>query len=481
MPVTDRHPLYAKHAQSWRKQRLVIEGEDAVKAAGRDFLPSLDGDTEADYEKYKMRASFYEATGRTARALIGELFRKEPTVTFPGSEEILASIGKGGESLSRLMVKTTEEQVAPARAGILVDAGEEDGSPPYAALYCGEHITNWRTERVGGMDKLVLVVLLEEVPADDREDEFSAKTEDQYRVLRLTQIEGSEDPVYIQQVYTEHKRMERGNEVTEYQLESTVIPRGFGGRTFSEIPFVFFNASNNDPDPDQGPLQGLANLNLSLYRNSADLEHGRHFTALPTGVLSGFQTPDDGVIRLGSSQCIVSEDPNSKAFFMEFNGTGLGSIEKGMIEKKKEMAAIGARLLEDPKEGVEAADTVRLRTAGEFAALASIADAASSGWTRVLELVAFWRAITTKPTVEFNKDFSTARLAAEDVQQYMLQVQAGLMSYATYFYNLKRGEIYPDGWTEDDERRSIEAGPPQGAPMPDPADPSAAESDTSVV
>ena len=48
------------------RARDVYAGEDAVKAAGPRYLPRLDCQYDTEYAAHKQRASFFNATARTA-------------------------------------------------------------------------------------------------------------------------------------------------------------------------------------------------------------------------------------------------------------------------------------------------------------------------------------------------------------------------------------------------------------------------------
>jgi len=42
MAIDSKHPEYEKRLRQWVKCRDVLEGEDAVKAAGDKYLPKMD-------------------------------------------------------------------------------------------------------------------------------------------------------------------------------------------------------------------------------------------------------------------------------------------------------------------------------------------------------------------------------------------------------------------------------------------------------
>ena len=68
MPVNSTHPDYEASAVDWAQARDVLSGEDAVKAVGEKYLPRLDSQTDGEFAAYVKRASYFNATARTAEA-----------------------------------------------------------------------------------------------------------------------------------------------------------------------------------------------------------------------------------------------------------------------------------------------------------------------------------------------------------------------------------------------------------------------------
>ena len=57
-----------------------------MKRAGVRFLRRLEEQSTDEYEAYKSRAAFFNATARTADGFVGLIFRREPTVKLPERE-----------------------------------------------------------------------------------------------------------------------------------------------------------------------------------------------------------------------------------------------------------------------------------------------------------------------------------------------------------------------------------------------------------
>ena len=185
MPVQSTHPDYDANLTAWLHARDVIAGEDAVKAAGEKYLPRLDSQTDAEYIAYKTRASFFNASARTADGFVGLIFRRNPTIKIPKNT---AGVGRAldafvedadmlGTSLISYAKNVTNEVVSVGRAGTLVDWEDVSEKRAYAVMYAAEQIINWRTERVNGRNVLTLVVLKEvSQKPSDKPDAFQPET-----------------------------------------------------------------------------------------------------------------------------------------------------------------------------------------------------------------------------------------------------------------------------------------------------------------
>jgi hypothetical protein len=129
VPANSTHADYDAALPGWIRGRDLLAGEDAVKAAGAKYLPRLDGQSEDDYQAYKGRACFSNATRRAADAFVGLVFRKAPFVKIPESQD---GIGKAmarfsndadmlGTSLFGYAKNVVREVISVGRSGTLVD------------------------------------------------------------------------------------------------------------------------------------------------------------------------------------------------------------------------------------------------------------------------------------------------------------------------------------------------------------------------
>ena len=416
MPVNATHPEYDANLSAWSRARDVIAGEDAVKSAGERYLPRLESQTDEEYDAYRARASFYNATARTADAFLGLVFRRPPFVKLP---EKLCAIGKGlaefcndadmlGTPLASYAKNVVKEVVVVGRAGTLVDWEGENENRVYVSLYAVENILNWRVERINGRNVLTLVVLYEPTggkvePAQGEED-FGSKTREQIRVLKLVAGEMNSENKRMsyscqvdlwQRVEKKSKREQR-----EWKLVETRIPLRLG-KPLPLVPFVFHSPRHFMPEVEKLPLADVIGVNLDHYRLDADYKHGMHFTALPTAWVSGFDK--SSTLRIGSSTAWVTETPGATAGFLEYTGQGLTTFERAMDRDEGLMAVLGARLLESQKKVVRQ-QAIELRQSGENTATSpTVTETPGAYW---------WNSaspddVTKSNHMELNTDFST--------------------------------------------------------------------------
>lgn len=450
MPVSTQHEQYETNSDVWSRCRDCFNGGDAVKEAGSKYLPVLEGQTSAEYDAYRGRALFYNATARTVNGLLGAVFRQAPAVQAPEVlAELLNDVTLTGMPFEIFAKAVLREVLTVGRHGVLVDMPQEGSEQkrPYFVGYAAEQIVNWRTTRVNGDEVLSLVVLHEMAEEDDPSDPFVIKKIEQYRVLELEAIGGGS------RFKTSIWRKVAGSE-DKWEVHEELLPQRIG-EALDYIPFCFIGPNDITTEVDRSPIVDLADVNLSHYRSSADLEHGRHFTALPTPWISGF--PEDTVLRIGSSTAWVSNNPDAKAGMLEFTGHGLKALETALEEKEKKMAAIGARLLEDQKNSAEAARTVSLRQAGEQSLLKSIAITTGLGLTQCLQWAAEWIRVNGEVSVRLNTDYYEMMIEPANLEALMHLWQGGGISHETLYANLKRGEITRPGIEAEGERKTIEA------------------------
>lgn len=459
MPIDSTHNQYDKFAERWEKCRDVMEGSYAVKSKTTTYLPKLDGQTTEEYDAYLGRTLFYGATSRTIQGLVGSIFRKPmklnniPEKVQSALLEDVTNTGIGFEQFAR---ECAAEVLGIGRYCVFVDLPSDGGDPRFIG-YRAENVLNWRVERINNKIVPVAVSLYERHEEPDPSDSLKLNSiiVEKIRIPQLVNVKGG--LVYVVDVY---KKVQGSDKKESWVLDERYTPY-IKGSAMDMIPIVFLSPTGTSFDVSKPPLYDLIEANLSHYMTSADLEHGAHYTGLPTAIVAGFPETLHGKLKIGSSTAWVSEDPSAHAEFMEFNGTGLGALEKRLQSKQSMMAILGARMLEDSRATVETAEAIKLRQSGENSALGEVADALSAGLTECLRWYLRWKSLSAdNVSVVISKDFASNKLSGHDLVALVQAWQSGAISFDTLTYQLETGEILPPGRTAEQERGLIEQDPP---------------------
>jgi len=451
MPVDTRHPDFANHEAKWQRCRDTFEGQDAVKGARTVYLPRLGGQEPSDdsvYDAYLQRAQYFNAVAPTVVALTGAVFQKNfsiDNVPESVSGDIFEDVTMSGDSLEMFARSLVGQVIHPGRAGVLVDLPVEGGLRPLWSIYRAEQIVNWRGRVVKGQTISSLVVLKETDEEVDPADEFVVKLKTRYRVLQLI------DDTYTVSLYTE-----LANKKNEFILSDRFTPTR-RGLTMDFIPFVFVGPEGITDHVSDPPLLALVDLNIQHFMTMADLKWGEHFTALPTPVISGTST--DAKVHIGSTEALIMENPAAKAYFLEFAGTGLGSLRESEKETRNMMASIGARLMENtgPEQTAEEA---RIQHSGETASLVNIAKSCSAALSRAVQWTIWWMStetvVPTDAAVKLSTDFLPVKMTPDELAKLMLAWQGGAISFETFFHNCQEGGIYPPDTTLEVEKQRLD-------------------------
>jgi len=492
MGIVLTHTDYNLSYQRWRKAQDAFDGQFAVKQHDMDiwqsasknvieyyYLAPTDGmiHSESPIYRHLLNGAIYaELFSKVIEAYQGLVFRKEPNKDLTSEvTQYVNNISIDGLALDTFTSKWFEQVLLKNRVGILVDMPEKPenvvtkadaeniGLKPYLAMYEAEKILYWETDIHGGVEKTTIVILDESfIKQTQSEGTISLTTKEtkRYRVLKL-----NDNGIYTQQIWEMTGNMQAKDALKK---EKEIIPI-VNGRPLYEIPFICSTSMGHSWKINTPITEKILNVDMGHYRNSGDYENCLRLTASPTPVISGRLTDldktDDGFkFSLGANK-VIEIDPEGSAEFLEYGGSGIDPIAKAMDDKEKLIAVLSSQLLSTNKKGVEAAETVRLNQNTGDSILASIAKHVSKDIEKTLDWFTAFGGGNGTNTYQLNTDYTPGRLPAQDITAYGNEQRAGSMSWENYFYLMQRGEMYPDGWTIEDERQAIEANQDQGAEL----------------
>ena len=466
MPVNTPRDEYTEYTPIWKRLRDTFGGRDKIIAEGDLYTPRLPAATPEAQRAYLHRGNFYNAVRRTVAGLVGGVFQKMPRFDVPRRvRPWMDDVTLTGVPMASFALSATEDVMLLGRCGILVEMASSPLTEvrPYFVSYVAENIINWDTTIIEGDEVLTLLVLRERPRRVDEQDAFRYTSIEQYRELRLHR--DGDTLRYTQQLW---QRPDKGGEIETVGPRLTPMRRG---EALSFIPFTFLGPSAVTTEIKDPPLLDLANLNLAHWRNSCDHEQGLHLVALPTPYVSGMKGAGEDVesLHIGPSTVWILEK-DGRAGMVEFSGAGMSALEKALLAKQHQMATLGAKLLEEqPTVAQETATAVLARHAGEHATLRTMAQAMELGLRAALQTMAWWDGLDAQPMdvpvmVELNKDFLQVKAQPQEIQTALATLQAGEISYQTFWSILTEGGWARYGVTAEEEKREISREPEQLPP-----------------
>lgn len=351
MSITTTHADYDKHIATWNKLDDVCGGQEVIKQKGEAYLPKPtlfssknDPDGKGRYAEYIERAIFPGVTSRTLASHIGLAFGKTPVFNRPDNLEYLERNADGaGRSIYQVAQRATRLINRNYRCGIYVDYPNvapsrnraEDatkGAFPMIHVIKTNAIKDWDYIIVGNQKKLSFVKILETVKV---RSDFTVKTEDQYRILHLKETDLS----FVYSIEIQKK-----NENGEWAKDKEFTPVDYQGKTWDYIPFTFCGAMDNSEEIGTPPLYELAEMELSYYKSTADVEESAFIVGQPTLCFPNITTEQYAMVKesgagVGSRSGIPTD---AKMVQAEKNGLAY----ERMNDKWNQMKELGARLIE---------------------------------------------------------------------------------------------------------------------------------------
>jgi hypothetical protein len=455
--VRTKHRDWNYHYAKWKKVRNAIAGDliTYLRNVGLNEPDKKYG--EERQHEYEQGAICYNFTKRTLSGMVGSVMRKDPEQIIPTElEYLLKNCDGSGVGLWQHAQDTLMEIDSVGRGGLLVDAPETGAATaaeqnagllnPVIAFYTAENIINWRLQRFGSVNRVVMVVLRETWEYFEPGNEFETKCGEQYRVLDL-----DENGKYRQRIF---RFKEAGGDAEPVE---EIYPQ-LGAQLEGKIPFTFIGASNNDASVDDAPLLPLAELNIGHFRNSADNEESSFVVGQPTL----FIFPGEGM----TVQTFQEANPNGIKFGSR-TGHNLGTggdaklvqaeennlAKQNMLDKEQQAIQIGAQLI-TPTQQITA-ESARLQRGADTSVMATIARNVSMAYTEAMQWVAAMMGLREGTEIEFklNMEFFLTPMTAQDRAAWMADINAGLLPATAYYAALRKAGV--TDWTDEDIQDAI--------------------------
>lgn len=463
--ATFAHPEYSYWQHAWRQLRDTYLGDEEMRRKASLYIPMLETMDQNEYAAYVQRAVFYNMVGKTVNGMHGTLFRRPPKVkNVPQRlQEDLETIGRDGASLLSLSKTIGREVISMGRYGVLMDRDEDPALPPYLTGYIAENIISWTVEVVKGKYQLTEVVLREIEARKTQRFGSHVTYFSNFRVLKLERDPETREYVYVQHFFEadEKSLIADLNGPEAY----TVMPSN-RGVPFDYIPFIFFGATENTAGVDKSPVLDIAKINISHYQTTAHLEHGRFYTGLPIYYVQVGENQEANQYELGPST-VWEVEPGQRPGVIEFNGTGLSTLERALNQKEHQIAALGGRIVGVMANATaESADITAMKERNEASILLTITSNIADGLTKLIRWWARWNDATDAEVknIEFrmSRDFLFDIGSSREFRAMQAMYKDGVIPVEVFHDYMRRSDVISEDMSVEEFKALLET--PQSFP-----------------
>jgi Domain of unknown function (DUF4055) len=433
--------LYNILKPKWDKIDILMEGTDAMRAAGTTYLPQEEEESSAAYSARLNRSFLLEVLEPTIDNCVGRVFR-EPIIVDNVSgevEEWLDNVNLSGMNLNEFFRDIFKSTIAHGITHVLVDyptinesnrpISKEDENNlklrPYLRHITAPELIYWKSDRVDGVEKLVEVRIKEQ-------KEISVGYGDVYidviRVLRPNDYEVWE-------------YRENDNKKKEWILTES------GEISLGEIPLISIYAKRKGFMNTTPPFMGFASKNIEQWQKASDLSNILHFACTPFLFYQGLdqeeiEAKQKKPVGIGVSRAQYSRNPNADVKWIDHSGASIKAGEEHHSKLVEQMAALGMGLfLKRP--GGETATAKAIDKSETDSKLTAWALSLQKGIKNTILMMAKWRGLEVDPTVSVNTDFGIKSDVAF-ITELLKMRQANQISHETFLHECKRRGLLSD-------------------------------------
>jgi Domain of unknown function (DUF4055) len=452
---------YDAMVPKWDKVTTVLAGTDAMRAAGKQYLPQYDKETDARYAVRLASTVLHNQSCITLDTWVGKPFGEPITLDPPdppGLEEFLEDVDQEGNELQVFARNWFRTGLAKAFAHVYVDmprldetqprTAADDVERPYWVALDPEQVFFLDAETIDGREVLREVRWLETVC--ERDGYAERKVQQIRRVFMAPSapaLVGGTPPPETGHVEVFRKRKDKKGKEKWRIVESYTFD-------LDEVPLVTFYADRQGLLLGKPPLEDLVDKNVEHWQSSSDQRNVLTAARFPMLACSG-GTDEQNQVAIGPYKWLFCPDPQGRFYYVEHTGAAINAGRQDLQDLEAQMAAYGAEYLRQRPAGETA--TARALDAAE--ATSPLQDATrrfSEALTRALQLTLKWmgaedQELHAELTTDFAPEPEPARLSA------LAEARRGRdISRKVYTAELQRYSVLGEEYDADEDALQLE-------------------------
>lgn len=443
------------------QMRDAMTGEPALKSNEKRKIylpPSCEDNNQQSFEeiqqykRYLQRAEYDNIPRKTLSALIGAIFRNNPTYNLGALSDFEQDADGDGLTMTEMLKITASELLQMNYVFLLAEyqglansnseeitAAETSESRSVIKMYSRENIINWNHRRINGRLQLSMIVFME-CEEGQEIDSYESKEYKSYLVLAL-----DENGQYFQQKYVE---------TDDIGWSEPIYPQA-NGSNLDYIPGDFIFASDyskGDVSLDMGYLHNIACKSIARYQANADLKESLYFSGAPVSTSSGWTEQGLELYKQMTGREYIGAAPgshiplpeDSKFEIAQWQADG-NAIFKYMDQNAAEIRALGGVFDTEESKQDQTATAAAINRAEKMGVLSSIVINIEEGFDRVLGYCAeFEGVVAPGDAVELNKEYQPKGIDAQQRTSILNEYIQGLISRAEALRQLERAGILTD-------------------------------------
>lgn len=454
---------YEIMAPRWRMIETLLQGTEAMRAAGEEFTPRHEMERDRTYNERVSRAVLVNLFELTVDLLAGKPFG-EP-IRLPDNMdsrliEYADDIDLQGNDLDRFSYLVFRTALAKGFTHILVDTPaansgissladeRESGIRPYWVHIEPENMIFMQAVRIDGVEVLTHLRFYE---TQIVRDGFAEKKQVYIRVLELQELPLETEGQFTIRMVSKRWRLEEGkNNSEEWIPEPGVIT------DMERIPLQTFYTSRDGLMLCKPSLLDLAHMNIEHWQSYSDQISILTVTRFPLLAASGIDEDEAKAAVIGPRNLLATQDPNGKYYYVEHQGAAIEAGRKYLEDLETRMATYGASLLAKRPDR----ETAAARSASEESVTAPLKRMVMT-FTDVLNTLFFFTAemigAPIPDSVKVLTEFSRESVDAVELQTLQVAFKEGAMSRVTLINELKRRGIISEEVDPDDDAQLLQA------------------------
>lgn len=444
----------------WTKVDDIVEGYDAIKNAGKTYLPKFSGEEKVDYDTRLEHTKFTNIYRDVLEGLATKPFEDE--VKLLGEEEkipeeirqFIENVDGAGSHITVFSALTFFNGINSAIDWIMIDYPKKDesirtkadqkkaGIRPFWTHILAKNVLEVRSNVVGEEEVITYFRLFEPAHADN---------EDRVRVFERI---GNN----VTWVLHEYNPKAEKDEDLFIEVDSGVISIGV-------IPFVPFSTGRRDGKSYKfyPPMRDAADLQITLYRNESALEFIKTMAGYPMLAANGMkpQVDEKGKaekLAIGPMKVLYGVPDGAGNHgewkFIEPNANSMEFLQKNIDKTKQDLRELGRQPLTALSQQLTTV-TTSVAAGKAKSAVTAWAFMLKDALENALKMTALWMNVTYDPEVHVFTGFDNVLDDGKDLDALNSARDRGDISQETYLAEFKRRKVLSPEFSYEEEKKKL--------------------------